>query len=618
MSETFFPVNDLLRRKLQTSLAIVSLTLCVASSVFLILFGEKLGFGIFTATEKVLTVSFSKIFLQFMYFIGVLIFIVGVVIVSFMAFVMMSQRVRDVGLMKAAGCPNDLIFGYFLTELLIVAFLGCFFGVFLGVLADFASASLLGSFGMQAPQTSIDVWLLLQVFLLFFALVMIFGLKPILDATKIEPAKAISPTQYFGLTKAPEFRAIKKGLVIKIASRGLFRRKSATIRIVLCLAVVFILTTITIAGGIIADQTTKNWVEKAVGRDILLIAHHDVCSQYKLLLSKFYETDEIPQFDYANEGYLIPENILSQLNLMHENVTVEQRLILQAHVKEVKGYILRETTGGTKEVGDNREGESIIIGVEPQNVSNEWFHEGGLLSDDEALEALIGDSLAGKMFELPLNQQITLFNTSLKIVGVCLDPINNGNITYIPLKTLQNITGILKPNILVAKITSANRTEVLSRLTTLVKNVNPNFEVAELDETLNKNLNFLNFIWSTIMFLPIFSLAAAALCLIGYVMLAITEQKQELGILRVLGAKPKTVLGIVAWQSLIVLLSSCAAGIELGIIITLLILIPKPIVTSFAVIQIAGWLLSALVIIFIFSLYPAIKFMKKPLRELVA
>jgi ABC-type antimicrobial peptide transport system permease subunit len=303
---------------------------------------------------------------------------------------------------------------------------------------------------------------------------------------------------------------------------------------------------------------------------------------------------------------------------MHENVTVEQRLILQAHVKEVKGYILRETTGGTKEVGDNREGESIIIGVEPQNVSNEWFHEGELLSDDEALEALIGDSLAGKMFELPLNQQIMLFNTSLKIVGVCLDPINNGNITYIPLKTLQNITGILKPNILVAKITSANRTEVLSRLTTLVKNVNPNFEVVELNEALNKNLNFLSFIWSTIMFLPIFSLAAAALCLIGYVMLAITEQKQELGILRVLGAKPKTVLGIVAWQSLIVLLSSCAAGIELGIIITLLILIPKPIVTSFAVIQIAGWLLSALVIIFIFSLYPAIKFMKKPLRELVA
>ncbi|MEM3673680.1 MAG: FtsX-like permease family protein [Candidatus Bathyarchaeia archaeon] len=253
-----------------------------------------------------MTASFSKIFLQFMYFIGALIFIVGVVIVSFTAFVMMSQRTRDIGLMKAAGCPNNLIFGYFLTELLIMAFLSCLFGVLLGVLADFASASLLGNFGTQVPQTLVDVWLLVQVFLLFFVLAMIFGLKPVLDATKIEPAKTISPTQYFGLTKAPEFKAIKKSLVVKIASRSLFRRKSATIRIVLCLTVVFILATITITGGIIADQTTKNWVEKAVGRDTLLIGHREVCSQYKLLLSKFYENKAVPQFTYTDEKYLMP------------------------------------------------------------------------------------------------------------------------------------------------------------------------------------------------------------------------------------------------------------------------------------------------------------------------
>lgn len=618
MSETFFPVNDLLRRKMQTSLAIISLTLCVASNIFLILFGEKLGFGIFTRTENILTTSFSKIFLQFMYFIGILIFIVGVVIVSFMAFVIMSQRTKDIGLMKAAGCPNNLIFGYFLTELLIIAFLSCLFGVLLGVLADFASTSLLGNFGMQISQTSFDIWLPLQVFLLFFALTIIFGLKPVLDATKIEPAKAISSTQYFGLTKAPEFKAIKKGLVVKIASRSLFRRKSATVRIVLCLTVVFILTTITIAGGIIADQTTKNWVEKAVGRDMLLIGHREVCNQYKLLLSKFYENKAVLQFNYTNERYVVPENLLNQLSLMSENVTVEQRLILQMHVKEVKGYILSETTGGTKEVGDDREGESIIIGVEPEKALNEWFHEGEPLENNEAYEAFIGDSIAEKMFESPLYQKIMLFNTSLKIVGVCLDPINNGNVTYVPLQTLQNITGVLKPNLLVAKVTSVNRTEALNRLTALVKNADSDFEVVELNEVLDKNLGFLGFIWSTIMFLPIFSLASAALCLIGYVMLAVAEQRQEFGILRILGAKPKNVLAIVALQSLTVLLSSCAVGIEIGVIITLLILIPEPVVTGLTVVQIAEWLLSALALIFVFSLYPATKFMKKPLRELIA
>ncbi|MEM3673681.1 MAG: hypothetical protein QW468_05630 [Candidatus Bathyarchaeia archaeon] len=81
---------------------------------------------------------------------------------------------------------------------------------------------------------------------------------------------------------------------------------------------------------------------------------------------------------------------------MHENITIEQRLILQAHVKEVQGYILSETTGGTREVSDNREGESIIVGVEPERVLNEWFYEGKFLGNNGAYEAFIGDSLAEK------------------------------------------------------------------------------------------------------------------------------------------------------------------------------------------------------------------------------
>ena len=138
MSETAFPINDLLRRKLQTSLATASLTLCVASTLFLLLFSEKIGFGISLMVEDRLTVGFSMIFSRFIVFIVFLTFVVGAVIMAFMVFVMMSQKVRDIGLIKAAGCPNDLVFGYFMTELLIVAFVGCLLGVVLGVIADFA------------------------------------------------------------------------------------------------------------------------------------------------------------------------------------------------------------------------------------------------------------------------------------------------------------------------------------------------------------------------------------------------------------------------------------------------------------------------------------------------
>ena len=620
MSETFFPVNDLLRRKPQTSLVVISLTLCVASTLFLLLFGEKIGFEISLMVEGKLTAGFSMVFSRFMIFIWVLIFVVGAVIISFMVFVMMSQRIRDIGLMKAAGCPNDLIFGYFMTELLIVTFIGCFLGVVLGILADFASTSLLNSLGFQILQKPINFWFILLVFLLFFALALIFGAKPILDTAKVEPAKAISPTYYFGLSKEPGFKVISKsGFTFKIALRSLFRRKSATVRIVLCLTAVFILVTVAVAGGIIADQTTKSWIEKAVGRDIVLIAHKDMCDQYKLLLSKFYEAKEESQFNYTDTRCLILENLLNELSSISGIIGIDQRLVLKTHVKEVQGYVIDPETAATIPVGDDREGESLIVGVEHEKVLSEWFLDGEFLKGDQVQEAVIGDSLAQKMFSMPLNQSIKLFDRIFDVIGVCLDPVNNGNVTYVPLKTLQNITGISGPNIVMVKIdASVNRADVLNHMQMEIENIHLEFEVFELNEILDKNLSFLGYIWSTIMFLPLFSLVATSLCLIGYVMLTITEQRQEFGVLRAIGANPRTVVKIVSGQSFIVLLSSYAAGIAIGIILTLLILVPEPLVTSYTVIEIAGWLLIALVATFIFSLYPAVKFAEKPILEIMA
>jgi ABC-type antimicrobial peptide transport system permease subunit len=617
MSETFFPINDLLRRKLQTGLTIISLTLCVALTVFLLLFGEKIGLGISEVAEGKLTAGFSMVFSQFITFIGLLIVVTGAVIVSFMVFVMMSQRVKDIGLMRATGCPNDLVFGYFMTELLIVTFVSCFLGVIFGILADYASIGLFNFFGFQILQKPINFWLILLVFVLFFVLAMIFGVKPILDVTKVEPAKAISPTYHFGLSKDPGFKVISKSsFTFKIALRSLFRRKSATIRIILCLSTVFTLITVAVAGGIIADQTTRSWVEKAVGRDVILIAHKDMCNQYKLLLSKFHEVGESSQFNYTMQEYLISEHLLNQLEAMSD-VHVDARLVVDAHVKEVPSQIIDPETATITPVGDSREGESVIVGVEPGKVLNEWFIEGKFLEKDKEWEAMIGDSLAQKMFSMPLNQSILFYGRIFDVTGVCIDPINNGNVTYVSLQVLQNVMGISKPNVLMVRVDSANRAETLDQMRTIVKNINSDFTVFELNEALEENLSFLGHIWSTIMFLPLFSLIAASLCLIGYVVLAIAEQRRELGVLRALGIKPKTVAKIVSEQSFIILLSSCGAGIPIGIILTLLVLVPEPIITSYTVLEIVGWLLFALLVMFASSLYPALKFARKPVLEII-
>jgi len=615
MSETSFPINDLLRRKFQTGLTIGSLTLCVALTVYLLLFGENIGFEISQVAEGKLTAGFSMVFSQFIFFIGLLIVVTGAVIASFMVFVMMSQRAKDIGLMRASGCPNDLIFGYFMTELLVITFASCFLGVIFGTLANYASTGLLNFLGFQILQKPINFWRVLLVFMLFFVLTIIFGVKPILDVTKIEPAKAISPTYHFGLSKEPGFKVISKSsFTFKIALRSLFRRKSATIRIVLCLATVFTLITVAVAGGIIADQTTKSWVEKAVGRDIILIGHQDMCTQYKSLLSRFHKAGQSSQFNYTEQEYLVSENLLNQLETM-SGIRVDARLVLEAHVKEVPGVIIDPETATMSSVGDEREGESLIVGVEPENVLGEWFIEGEFLKKNKEWEVTIGDSLAQKMFSKPLNQSISFYGGIFDVTGVCVDPINNGNITYVSLQTLQNAMGVSKPNIVMVRVDSANRAEILDKIKTVVENVNPEYRVYELNEALDENLSFLGHIWSTIMFLPLFSLIAAALCLIGYVVLAIAEQRRELGVLRALGTKPKTITKIVSEQSFIILLSSFGAGVPIGIILTLLILVPEPIITSYTVLEIAGWLLIGLLVVFVSSLYPTIKFARKPILE---
>ena len=617
MSETSFPISDLLRRKLQTSLVIVSLTLCSASTLFLLLLGEKLGFGILQMAEEKLTAGFSVIFARFIIFIGILVFVVGAVIVSFMIFIMMSHRVRDIGLMKGAGCPNDLIFGYFMTELLVIALIGCFLGTILGALSNFASTSLFSTVGFQVSEKPINFWLVLLVFASFFVLTLLFGAKPILDATRVEPAKAISPTFYVGLSKESGFKTLSKlAITVRIAGRSLIRRKSATFRIVLSLIIVFILATVAVAGGIIADQTTKKWVEKAIGRDIIVVAHQDMCSQYKHLSSRFYKTQETSTFNYTSEKYQISENLFDKLHSI-AITDIDARLIMEEQVRELPGYIL-DPNGSTYSVGDSRIGVSLIVGVNPSEILNGWFVDGEVLDGTDSWEAIIGDSLAQKMFIAPLDQSIIVHDNIFDIVGVCLDPLNNGKVTYVPIGSLKSITGISKPNIALIKTSVINRVDAINQIKTAVKSVNSEFDAFDLNEVLDENLGFLSYIWSSVMLLPLFSLVAASLCLISYVILAIAEQHQEFGILRALGAKPATVVKIVSAQSLIVLVSSFAAGISLGVILTLLILIPEPMVTAYTIFEIAGWLLAALGAMFLLSLYPAMNFARKSILETIS
>jgi len=117
------------------------------------------------------------------------------------------------------------------------------------------------------------------------------------------------------------------------------------------------------------------------------------------------------------------------------------------------------------------------------------------------------------------------------------------------------------------------------------------------------------------MLLPLFTLISAALCLMGYMMIAIDEQKQEFATMRAIGGKPTLVIGILAFQSSTVVFSGFGMGISLGVIATLVVLMSDPVVTSGTIIEITVWLLSAVLGMLLLTLLPAFRIAKSSILK---
>jgi len=609
MSEISFPIKDLARRKFQTSLTVLGLTLCTAATLFLVIFGNSLGFEIASITVGGrLTSGFSNLFSRFILVVSLLNIFAGALVTSFLVYVIMS--VRDIGVMKAAGCLSGSIFGYFITELSILVFLSCVFGTIFGVLAYFVCINLLNILGFTFSQT-ISLWTILFIFLALVLASHTFGALPIINAVKVKPAEALSPLYPLGTTfELGKAAPSKLGFMFKVAYRSLLRRKSATRQAIICLAVVLTLTTVTIAGGMIANQTTTNYVERAIGRDIVIVGHPTITGHYVNLLSQFFEAKEIESINYLDPDFLISELLVLELGNISGVRKVDPRIVLEAPVLEIPG-IIPDPDDPDKAIiiGDSRSDEALILGVEPESVINKWLIMGRVLGKADQKSTIIGDSLALKMFDNPQNQSIKVFGEIFDIVGVCLDPLNNGKVVYMPLNALSTALGQPGYNLVFLKIDSSQRSQVLAEIEEKISGTK--LELLELNEILGRHISFLNNIWSFVMFLPLFSLATATLCLLSYLTLSIAGQQREFGIMRALGAKPRNIMKIIFTQALLITLISGAIGIPVGLFVTFGFLIPEPVVSQNTLIFVAGCLLLVLSLLCLSSLYPALKAVKK-------
>ena len=152
---------------------------------------------------------------------------------------------------------------------------------------------------------------------------------------------------------------------------------------------------------------------------------------------------------------------MTRLTALSSVISVNPRLVLYEPVMEISNFTIID--GSAKPMLATAEkATSSVIGVRSHIQPVDIPSKGRNLSENGALEAVIGDSISQKMYSPdpaqyirlsdPLVESIQIENKNFRIVGINVDPINNGLVTYVPIDKLMNATGITNPNLLVVSL----------------------------------------------------------------------------------------------------------------------------------------------------------------------
>ncbi len=615
-----FPFKDLARRKFQTALTIISLGVCISVTVFLVSFGDNIGVKIISITERGQIIGFSGVFLRFIFMVVILNSVAGIMVAYFLMTVSTSDRVRDIGIMKAVGCLTDVVFGYFSTELAVIVFAGCLLGITGGILLNFASIGLMNVLGFSFTMNFSNPLLIILIVFSFAFSFYILGMRKIVSSTRIEPAKALSPL--FSLkTVRPSGSGFPlsfgKGFIAKVASRDLSRRRSMTLQIVACLSAIMVLTTLAVVGGVVANETMQSYVERAVGREVLLIAETRMAEHYESLLRTYVGDSATDKVSYLDGEYVIPVRVIEEITAIEGVVKVDPRLILEATVNEYP-YIQPDPDkpGQYIETGGYRSTTALIVGVQPQRIVSDWLILGERISAANPDAALVGDTLALTMFQNPWLQTFRTLNSQFKVAGLCLDPLNNGLVVYVPFDRLSSITQHDAYNILLVQVDPSyplSRSRVLSDIEAIISGTG--LTVRDLSVAVDGQKAFLNHLWSLLLSLSLFCFVNAVSSLAGYLMLSMSSQQRDLGIMRALGAKPRTITGLALFETALLVLVSGMIGLPIGTVIVFWFFIPEAVVSQRAILTAAGLLSGLLCALCLTSLYPARRIVRTPITR---
>ena len=589
LDELDFAKKDFKHRRFQTLLALIGLIVCVASTAFLVETGLSLWVPSIPRGTIKPTSFLVNITLTFVTFDTLLVFLIGMLNVFFLTSTLMSNRIHDIGLIKAMGSSNGRDHSYIMSGPLLLILSGCLIGSVIGTAAF--TVTILLFLQVNLLQIVIGIAGFIGVFLLTFLVAWFITGYQIENALKTTTIVSLAGDINLFDFKKEQLLWLQRFIgrlpfSLQTVTRGILRSRTKSKTAVICLSASVLLLTVSFVGGFVSWYTTRNYVDKAFGQNVLAIGNQQVIAEYVSLLQPSLNFQNVHNtFNFLNPRFIIDGTFVQKLNSTPQAKTVDCRLITFAQITEIGNFTVEK--GETDDephyitIGDHRTTTSLIIGIDPvKTVSNPQTQKGtGFLVNENA--ATIGDAVARNLFEDPYRESLNISSTAsnpgqtFSIGNVAVDPLNQGNTVYLALVTAQNILSTDGSNLILIKTDGLPQT--IQTITALANEYD--LTVTNMDNVHQQSLSNVDKIWISILPFPLMSMITTAIGLLNCMTVSMAGRLHDFGIIRAIGAKPNYVTKAVFIETLTFVLLTAPVGIILGMLFNFTFLIPSPTLT---------------------------------------
>jgi len=623
MSSLDFALKDFYRNRQSNYPYLFIITLIIAVTEFLIYFTTTLGLNIFIQVDFTNKYYFSggiyAVYRKFNTIIQILIILLSVVIVVVVTTTQVISKKRDIAIMRALGTLPKKLYSFYLLEVYILFFLGFLLGLLFGYISYGVFVLILQFFNF--PITfQIDIIytpILLVSCVLGIFLITGYTLRKIGGKSIIKTFSKDIPYNYDASKK---LKFIPKWLAslsfnLKLAIINIVRKKGEFKRYLTIFTLISLVIFTLGLGTIILSTSSDEWISKSQNENIIAIGHEEVINNYSLMYQMFSNPNLLISEDdinFTDPQYLFNSSVINEIKDLNGVELVEERLINFYNVEEIQGIHISEDDTYIV-VGKDRQDNIPIIGINPENIIQDFEIEGRFFTEEDALDNMtIGDGLAYNFFDYALDQSLKISATgkTFHVSGVVIDSFFSGYAGYININESRKLLNLIHDeiNIVLIKLHPNTYSGIQQELENITMNLGTDFSYLKLDNVFKMNLNFLSTLSLYPVFLIIVISGIAILILYNYQKAGIMEKSKDFLIMRAIGSKSNSIRKILFTESTLMLIPSLLLSLGIGMILNTTFLFEREYLPPFYVPFIFFLILLGIFLFFNFlSLIPIIK-----------